>query len=524
MAANYDALVIGAGHNGLVAAGYLARAGKKVLVVERRRVLGGAAATEEIFPGFRVNTGASDAGRFLLQIVRDLGLEEHGLRWLEGPALIFAPQPDGTGLTLWRDVRQAQEEIARFSPGDAQAYPAFLTQLGRFAGILQRTLARTPPALPGLVPGELLPWLPVGLDARRMGRQGMMDFIRALPMPAAGYLDEWFESPALKGALGMLSVTGSIYGPQAAGTALKLFYQASPYGPVPGQMVQGGAGGLSEALSAAARARGAEICLGSGVERILLKDGRAAGVVLDSGQELPARVVLSSANPRHTFFDLIGASHLELRFVRELKNIRFRGGLGRVNLALQALPVFNGVSAGEQQLSGRILICPNLQTLERAADDAKYGRFSRQPCLDLTIPTVLDGSLAPAGQHLMCINVQYAPYHLSGGGWDEQRQALFERVLATLTQVAPGLAELILHHQVLTPLDLERQYGLPEGSIDHGEMALDQLLFMRPVPSAAQYRTPTPNLYLCGAGAHPGGGLTGAAGFNAARVALQDLK
>jgi phytoene dehydrogenase-like protein len=357
-----------------------------------------------------------------------------------------------------------------------------------------------------------------------MGRQGMMDFVRALPLPAASFLDEWFESPALKGALGMLGVTGSVYGPQAAGTALRLFYQASPAGPVAGRTVQGGAGRLSEALAVAAQARGAEICLGSRVERILLKDGRAEGVVLDSGQEVPARVVLSSANPRHTFFDLVGTPHLELRFVRELKNIRFRGGLGRVNLALQALPVFNGVSAGEQQLSGRILICPNLQTLEQAADDAKYGRFSQQPCLDLTIPTVLDGSLAPPGQHLMCINVQYAPYHLRDGGWDEQRGALFERVLATLTQVAPGLAELVLHHQVLTPLDLERQYGLPEGSIDHGEMALDQLLFMRPVPSAAQYRTPTPNLYLCGAGAHPGGGLTGAAGFNAARVALQDLK
>jgi phytoene dehydrogenase-like protein len=535
----YDAVIIGAGHNGLVAAAYLARAGLKVLVLERREVVGGAAATQEIFPGrpeaagWHANTGAMDAGLFLPEIVADFRLENYGLQFIESPALVFSACAGGPGLTLWRDPHQAQAEIARFSKADAEKYPAFLQQVSQMADILRMIMTLTPPAIPHYRYAELLPWLKVALQVKRLGKREMMAFLRILPMPVKDYLDEWFENSQLKAALGMSAVTGSLQGPQASGTAFMFLYQAVNAGQAgwrASRFVRGGVGQLSHALAAAAQQYGAEICTGLGVDKILLEDGRAVAVLLEDGQQVKAGVIASSADPRHTFFNLVGAPHLPVRFVREVKNIKFRGSTARLNLALSALPRFDDAALGatdsdeNASLGGHILICPDLQALERAYDDAKYGRISEQPCLDLVIPTLLDDSLAPAGQHIMSIDVRYAPYHLRSGSWEDQGEVLYERVIRVLEAYAPGIRELVLQRQVLTPLDLERQYGLPEGSIYHGQMGLDQLLFMRPVAGYGQYSTPLENLFLCGAGAHPGGGLTGAPGYNAARQILKHLK
>jgi phytoene dehydrogenase-like protein len=529
----YDAVVIGAGHNGLVTAAYLAKAGLQVLVLERHEFVGGAAATLEIFPGWRANTGALDAGLFLPEIVTDLHLESHGLQFIESPALAFSPCLGGDGLTLWRDPLKTREEIAQFSEADAERYPAFLKQVSRMAGVLGAIMRLTPPAIPDYQYGELLPWLRVALKVKRLGEREMMEFMRILPMPVKDFLDEWFESPQLKAALAMAAVSGSLQGPRAAGTAFMFLYQAVNAGQGAfraSRFVRGGTGQLSLALAEAAQKYGAEICTGVGADKIILEGERAVAVVLDDGQQVKARALVSSANPRHTFFNLVGAPHLPLRFVREVKNIKFRGSTARINLALSALPAFKGLPIGATPadktipLSGHILICPDLEALEHAYDDAKYGRVSERPCLDLVIPSLLDDSLVPAGQHIMSIDVRYAPYHLREGSWEEQGEVLYQRVIEVLETYAPGIRELVLQRQVLTPLDLERQYGLPEGSIYHGQMGLDQLLFMRPAAGYGQYSTPLENLFLCGAGAHPGGGLTGAPGYNAARQILKHMK
>jgi phytoene dehydrogenase-like protein len=528
MQKTYDVIIIGGGHNGLVAAAYLARAGLKTLVAERRQIVGGAAATEEVFPGWRVNTGANDAGLFLPRIYSDLKLENFGLRWINSQAIVFAPQPDGRALTLWRDPQKTQQEIGQFSKADAEKYPAFLQRVKRLADILASMMTLTPPAIPEYQIGELLPWARVAFKLRRLSDQEMMEFVRVLPLPVADFLDEWFETPALKAALGAAGVTGSMQGPRASGTAFMMLYQAINAGEAvfrASSFVEGGTGMLAEALARAARQYGAEVCEGMPVRKIILEGEAATGVLLENGERISARAVVSSANPRHSYFDLVGAPNLAVRFVRDVKNIKFRGSTARVNLALQGLPQFNASPAHElNRLSGHILLCPDLEYLERAYDDAKYGQISRRPCLDIVIPTLLDSSLAPYGQHLMSINMQYAPYHLQGAAWDEQRELLGDRVVETLETYAPGIQELILDRQVLTPLDLERQFGLAEGSIYHGQMGLDQLLFMRPVAGFGQYRTLLANLYLCGAGAHPGGGVTGAPGYNAAREILKDLK
>jgi phytoene dehydrogenase-like protein len=527
----YDAILIGAGHNGLVAAAYLSKAGYKILVLERRPVLGGAAASEELIPGYRIDSGGYDAGLFLPEIGVDLGLERHGLEFIEGPALLFAPQPGGDHLTLWRDRTRTQAEIERFSAADASKYPAYTRQVSRLSGVLDGMRRLTPPSLPDYRYGELLPWFRTAWQLRRLGDREMMDFLRILPMPAAEYLDRWFESPALKGALGSAGVTGSLQGPRSSGTALMLLYQAMGAAegePRASRFVRGGMGKLSDALAAAGREHGAEICTGVGVSKIMIEGDSAAGVLLGDGSQVRARVVISSASPRHTFFELVGAHHLEVRLVRELKNIRYRASTARVSLALSSLPPFKGLELGLDPqagaLSGHILICPDLDYLERAYDEAKYGRVSSAPLLDATLPTVLDPSLAPPGMHLMQINVQFTPYPLVEGDWEEQREALGKTVVATLERYAPGFRDLITGCHVQTPEDLEQRFGLPGGDIFHGQMGLDQLLVMRPVPGCARYETPVERLFLCGAGSHPGGGITGAPGYNAARETTRFLR
>jgi phytoene dehydrogenase-like protein len=524
---DFDAIIIGGGHNGLTAAAYLAKAGWKTLVLEKRPILGGAAASEEVFPGYRVSTGALDAGLFLPQIVKDLGLEKFGLEFIQNPAIVTVFDTTGQPLTLWRNPEQSQAEITRFSKVDAEQYPKYLRWVSRMTAILQEMLTLNPPRIPDVSLADLSPWLLPALKARRLGRQEMMAFLRLLPMPASDFLDEWFETPLLKVALGTQAVIGSLTGPRASGTTFMLLYQALNAGDSgfrASQFVRQGPGKLMDALAQVVKAHGGEIRTMSAVSRLTLEGDRVSGVVLHDGTTISARVVLSNADPRRTFFDLLGPEHLDVSFVRQVKNIRFRGGMARVNLALDGLPEFlpsiTAPGDNSARLSGHLLICPDLDSLERAYDDAKYGRLSEKPALDIVIPTLMDSSLAPVGQHILSVNAQYAPYNLKEGSWDDYRLILLERVVAAIEACIPSLRRQILHSQVLTPVDLEEIYSLPQGDVYHGQMALDQLLFMRPVPGFGQYATPVNNLYLCGAGSHPGGGLTGAPGYNAARQVL----
>ncbi len=521
---SYDILIIGAGHNGLVTAAYLAKAGRRVLVLERRETLGGMAATEEIFSGFKFNTGAHDAGLFRQEIIDELDLKKHGLEFLESPMAVFAPQPDGASLTLWRDQQKNLAEIAKFSRPDAEKFPAFMRLVSKLTEVLNSIMLLTPPSVTQNSFDELLAWAGAGLKLKRSGKREMMEFLRILPMTVTEFLNEWFESEALKAALGSTGVTGNMQGPQASGTAFVMLYHhlgAANGGFRSSRFVKGGIGQLSAALANAARKFGAEIRLGAEVAQIKLKDDKATGVVLKNGEEISARAVISNADPRRTFFHLLGAPNLGPTFVRRVRNIRYRGTTAKVNLALTDLPRFKD---NEAHLSGHVIICPTLEYLERAYDDAKYGRYSQQPYLDIVMPSVSDASLAPAGQHVMSITMQYAPYKLREGNWDEQREKLGDHLINTLAAYAPNIKNLILHRQVITPLDWERDYGLTEGGEFHGQMGLDQMLFMRPIAGYGQYRTPIENLYLCGAGTHPGGGVTGAPGHNAAREILKDWK
>jgi len=520
----YDALIIGAGHNGLVTAAYLAKAGRRVLVLERRETLGGAAATEEVFSGFKFNTGAHDAGLFRQEIIDELNLQKHGLELIESPVAVFAPLTDGAALTLWRDQEKNVAEIAKFSKQDAEKFPAFLRLVGKLAEVLNSIMLLTPPSFDRLSFDGLLAWAGAGLKLKRAGKHEMMEFLRVLPMTVVEFLNEWFENETLKAVLGAAGVTGSMQGPQASGTAFMMLYHylgAANGGFKSSRFVKGGIGELSAALASAARQYGAEIRTAAEVVKIKLTEGKATSVVLKSGEEISARVIISNADPRRTFFNFVGAPNLGPTFVRRVRNIRYRGTTAKVNLALSDLPRFKNA---ETHLTGHLIICPSLEYLERAYDDAKYGRYSQQPYLDIVVPTALDSSLAPAGKHVMSITMQYAPYKLREGNWDEQREKLGDHIINTLAAYAPNIKEIILHRQVITPLDWERDYGLTEGGEFHGQMGLDQMLFMRPVAGFGQYRTPIEHLYLCGAGTHPGGGVTGAPGYNAAREVLKDLK
>lgn len=534
MTERFDAIIIGGGHNGLVAAATLAQSGKRVVVLERRPVLGGAAATEEVFPGFRLNTGAPDASLFFDEVAQRLGLTAGSVTFQQGQALLFAPQPDGRALTLWRDLQRSQDEIGHFSRQDAERFPAFKEQVERIGAVI-RDMALLPPpdlgelqfdSLSGLVgiglrQPELRSWGSVALKARRLGEADMMEFVRVLPMALQSYLDEWFESDALKGALGGSGVTGLTLGPRGAGTSLMFFYQ-NMHGLLNSRFVAGGMGRLNEALADRARAGGAVIRTGSDVAGILVEgdvEPVAVGVRLAGGEEIRAGMILSNADPRRTLFGLLGPQQLEPEVMRQVRNIIYRGSTAKLNLALSGLPEFTGQTAAEQ-LTGRIRISPSLDYLEKAYDAAKYGRYSTEPYLDIVIPTLHDPSLAPAGQHTMSVTVQYAPYALREGEWESEREAFADVVLDTLARYAPDLRHQLLHCQVLTPLDWEQTYGLTEGSPTHGHMGLDQLLVMRPIPGWSQYATPVKNLYLCGAGNHPGGGVTGVPGYNAARAAL----
>jgi phytoene dehydrogenase-like protein len=522
--ADYDVIIIGAGHNGLVTAGYLAKAGRKVLVLERRDQVGGAAVTEEVFAGFRFSTCADGSGYLCREVQRDL---KPSVEILTSDPVAFSPQPDGSHLTIWRDPARTASEIARFSATDAERYPAFMELLGKIAAVVGGLARVEPPDIPEVGLRDLLSLRPLAGPVRALGRKHVNDLLRVLPMPVADLLDEWFESDVVKGAIAANGVRDLTWGPKESGTAYALLYNwaLSDTGCFRSTgVVKGGMGALSDALATSARGFGAEIRTGAVVERIVTRDGHAVGVELAGEGTLSAHKIVSNADPRTTFFELLDPYDLEAKLVRHVRNIKYRGSATRVLLALSELPEFTAAQAGDAAtlLSGPIQIAPTLTYLQRAYDCVKYGEFSPHPYLDVLIPTLLDPSLAPAGQHVMSITAKFSPYQLRDGDWETKREVFGDVVVDTLAEYAPRIRDAILHRRVLTPPDLETAYGLPEGNPSHGEMTLDQFFHMRPIPGFARYRAPIKGLYLCGAGCHPGGGVTGIPGYNAAKAILAD--
>ncbi len=530
MPASFDIIVVGAGHNGLVAAGYLARQGLRVLVLERRSVVGGACVTEEVFPGCKVSTAAYLSGLLLPEVIRDLELARSGYTVIPKDPPSFTPLPDGRSLFLWQDQRRSCEEIAKFSRRDAESFPAYVARLDRLARFVEGLLRVTPPNLTRRTWQDLVGLMKVGRKVLGLAAESMVDLTRIMTQSVREFLDSWFESDAVKVTLATDGVIGANGGPMTPGTAYVLLHHCM--GDLNGVrgvwgFVRGGMGGLTQALAQSAKASGTTVRVAAPVERILVKDGEATGVVLESGEEIQARAIASNADPKRTFLRLVGPEHLPADFVRAVGRIAMEGVSMKLNLALGELPDYRALP-GKQlgpQHRATVHICPSMEYMEQGWDDAKYGRPSLRPLLEVTIPTAYDDSLAPPGTHLMSIFVQYAPYHLAGGqDWPGIREAVADRVIEVLAEYAPNIKRAILHRHILTPADLEAEYGMTGGNIFHGEMSLGQLFFLRPLAGWAKYRTPIRNLYLCGSGAHPGGGVTGAPGRNAAREILSDWR
>jgi phytoene dehydrogenase-like protein len=522
-----DAVIIGGGPNGLITAAFLAKAGLKPLVLERVDRIGGCATTSEIVPGFRCPTLAHRAA-IEPAIVRALDLERHGLRIVRLAALVSAPAADGRALTLWADTARAAREIALFSPKDAERYQAFLASVAAISGVLRAVASAAPPSIDDPAAADLFQLLRTGRRFRALGKTDAYRLLRWLPMPVADLAHEWFGSEPLCATVAAGGLIGSFLGPRSAGSAAILLLLAAGEGqPIaPGWTSRGGMGALADALASAARAAGAEIRVSAEVRQIVVSDGAATGVVLATGEQVDARRVVSSADPRRTLLGLVDPVFLSPEFVRRVQNIRMRGTLAKVNYAVSSLPGFTGLATLERSqqtaaLSGCIRLAPNMDAIERAFDAAKYGRYAEEPWIELTIPSIADPDLAPAGQHVVSAYVQFAPYNLRGAGWDAERDHLGDVATRTISRYAPGFDRSVVARQVITPLDLERTYGLTGGHIFHGELALDQLFIARPLLGWAGYRTPIRNLFMCGSGTHPGTGLDGRSGRLAAKEILR---
>ena len=515
-----DAIVVGAGVNGLTAANYLARGGMKVLVLEARKVAGGLASSHEFAPGFRASVGPENCGLLLPDVVSDLELGRHGLELLTPDEVTFVPARDGAGLLLWRDVARSAEEIGKLSRKDAEAYPRFAVLVETIATFLKLVLAKPAPT-PRIESGsDLMELLKLGWGFKQLGTRSMHEALRVLPMAIQDFLDEWFENDLLKAALGATALEGICLGPRSAGTsALFLYHHMGER-----KLARGGPGGVAQALAKALESRGGTLRTGTRVKKILVEDGAAVGVALESGEEIQASVVLSTLAPRTTFHGICEPSHLPPSYVSEIDAIRYRGVTAKLNLALGALPELRSRPGKDPGAHHRavIRVSESLDDLERAYDDAKYGRFSERPALSVTIPSLSDPSAAPPGKHVMSVVAQSAPYRLRSGPWSESKDAFTAKILDRLSEVAPDIGSLVLHSELWTPEDYERELGLPEGNWHQGEMALDQMFFLRPVPGWARYETPIERLYLGGASTHPGGGITGACGHLAAARILKD--
>jgi phytoene dehydrogenase-like protein len=522
----YDAVIIGGGHNGLTTAAYLARAGMSTLVLERRHVLGGAAVTEEVFPGFRFSVCSYVVSLLRPEIIRELNLPSHGLEILPLDGTITPLDDD----YLWRvnDHGTTMREIRRWSATDAEAYEEYGQLMVDMARFIKPILSIVPPDPGRFDPREWLPLVGLAKAFRELSERQQAVFIQLMTMSATDFLRQWFETDPLIATMSASGIIGTFQGVQSPGTAYVLLHHYM--GEIDGAfrawgIPRGGTGGVSNAIGSAARSLGAEIRTEAPVAHIVVKDGKATGVVLESGEEIEAGTVLSSLDVRKTFLDLIEPSELDDDFLHEVRRYKFRGSSGKVNLALDRLPELQCLPGPGEHLRGAISFSPGVDYMERAYDDAKYGRFSRRPYIDMIIPTLVDPSMAPPGKHIISCFVQYAPYHLAEGTWDDAaRDAFGETVIETIEERMPGIRDIILHKQVLTPLDIERDFGLSEGNIFQGELSLEQLFFNRPVPGYARYRTPLANLWLNGSATHPGGGIMGASGRIAALELLKEKK
>ena len=528
----YDAVIIGAGHNGLVTAGYLARAGLRVLVLEGRDVVGGACVTEEIYPGFKFSTTSYLCSLLQEKVTRDLELEKFGLTiFLKDPAF-FSPFPDSSYLIMGSDTAATCKEIAKFSGRDAERYPQYEEYVDRLARFVEPLLLETPPDITGRGFGDWQKFAGLGRRVMNMPEEELIGHLHILSQSVKDFLDPWFESEALKVALATDGVIGTKGGPYTPGTAYVLLHHVM--GGVGGKrglwgFVKGGMGGVTQAMAVSARSVGVEIRTGAPVAKILAKDGRATGVALTSGEEIRARVVASNADPKVTFLKLLEERELPADFYAAIRQLKIEGVSMKINLALDGLPDFKCLpgSALAPHHKTTIHICPTMEYIERAYDDSKYGRPSARPMLEITIPSTYDSTLAPPGKHVANIFLQYTPYTLSpevAPNWHALKESYADRVMDMIEEYAPGFKSRVLHRHVVSPLDLEETYGMTGGNIFHGEMSVDQLFFLRPAPGWAKYRTPIRGLYLCGSGAHPGGGVMGAPGHNAAREIQKDWR
>ena len=519
--------IVGGGPNGLVAACYLAKAGWKPIVLERRASVGGVASTEEFAPGFRCSSVLHVAGPFLPSIASDLGLDRHGLSWIHSEVRVFAAEPDGRGIRLYGDPRKTAAELEAVSPHDARGYLVFHESLGRIGRVLEPLLTMTPPSIDDPSFGEMWDLFGVGRRFHALPRRDAFRLLRWGPMAVADLVSEFFETELLRAAVAARGIYGTFAGPWSAGTSLGVILQAASDANAagPAGLPRGGMGALTQALASAARALGAEIRTGAPVARIQVRDGAATGVVLETGEEVTARAVVSNADPKRTFLGLIEKSQLDEGFRADVESIAMAGPCAKVNFALDQEPRWHGMpeDADPNQRSLATLV-PTLEGAQRMYDQHRWGEIPDELWVDCVTSSNVDDTLAPPGTHVMTAFVQYVPFELRSGTWDELRDELGRKVVETISRSSDNVATSIRAMQVVTPLDLERTYGLTEGNIFHGDLNVEQLFFMRPLPAWSRYRTPIDGLYLCGAGTHPGGGVTGAPGYVSSRAVLKDLK
>jgi phytoene dehydrogenase-like protein len=522
----YDAIIIGGGHNGLVNAAYLAKSGKKVLVLERRHLVGGATVTEEVFPGFKFSVFSYVVSILRPEIIRDLNLPKHGLTILPLESTL-TPLPNGDYLYRDGDHFRTLRDIARHSPRDAAAYDDYARWMYHMAKAVKYMLGVIPPDPTTLNPKDLGGLAGLGKHFMGLGAEQLYLLGKLMTMSSADFLEEWFESDPLKATMAASGIIGTFLGPRSPGTAYVLLHHYM--GEIDGSFrawgfQKGGTGAIAETIASAARSLGVEIRLNAPVQRILMKNGRASGVLMQNGDELEAKYVVSSLDPKRTFLDLVEPGHLPEEQLAYIRKFNIRGSSGKVNLALDAAPNLACMPGEGPHLRGAISISPSIDYLERAYDDAKYGNFSQKPYIDMIIPSMIDPDMAPPGKHVMSCFVQYAPYKLREGTWEEKREAFGDAVIDTLSEYIPNLKDIILYRQVMTPWDIEQVTGLSQGNIFQGELSLSQLFFLRPAPGLAQYRTPIKGYWQCGSGTHPGGGITGAPGRLAALEILKDWK
>ena len=522
----YDAIIVGGGHNGLTCAAYLAKAGKRVLVLERRDVLGGAAVSEEVYPGFTYSVCSYVVSLFRSHIIRELNLAKHGLQIIPLDCSYSPEQGDGQGLVRWGDAERTRREVSRYSRKDAEMIAEFGLEMKKMSFFAKNIIDSPAPDPTSFKPRELMRLLKLGNRLKDFGTDFIYLHNKLLTMSSVDFLDMYFESEALKAPMAVSGIIGTFLGVRSPGTAYVLLHHYM--GEIDGVFrswgfAKGGTGELSMSIARAAEAYGAEIRTGAEVSAIKIRNNTAEGIVLSNGDEYDAKAVISGCDPHRTFLKFVGSDKLQPDFVEQISRFKMRGSSGKVNIALDRLPKFKDGREGDHHLRGDIAIAPSIDYLERAYDEAKYGDFSKRPYINIVIPSLSDPSVAPAGKHVMSCFVQYAPYNIKEGPefWPEKRDAFGETVIDTIAEYAPDIRECMLHKQVLTPWDLEKEFGLTQGNIFHGELSLEQLLFLRPAVGWARYRTPVCNLWMCGSGTHPGGGVMGAPGELAAKTLLK---